>query len=111
MKKKKIIVAKNTKLLEKINVKIDNVKDKVINFLEMPKEMLSGYIKVSIIDNNYILLEGNSKIEDYTDTYIKIKTIKYVILLEGRKLDITEMNKDELVIEGQINNISYVKRE
>ncbi len=108
MKKNKKIVAKNTKIFKDVTKKVSNVKEKITSFLEMPKEMLGGYIKISIIDNNYIIFEGSSKIEDYTDNYIKLKTNKYIILLEGRKLDIREMNKDELIIEGQINNISYI---
>jgi len=108
MKKNKIIVAKNTKMLKDVNQKIVNVKDKITSFLEMPKEMLTGYIKMSIVDNNYIILEGSSKIEDYTDSYIKLKTDKYIVILEGRRLDIREMNKDEIIIEGKINNISYI---
>lgn len=108
MKKNKIIVAKNTKILKDVSEKIGNVKDKVTSFLEMPKEMLGGYIKMSIVDNNYMILEGSSKIEDYTDSYIKLKTDKYIVILEGSRLDIREMNKDELIIEGKINNISYI---
>lgn len=108
MKKKKNIVAKNTKIFEKANIKIDSIKDKITNFLELPKEMLGGYTKISIIDNNYLLLEGSSKIEDYTETYIKLKTDKNIIIIEGKKLDIREMSKDELIIEGKITNISYI---
>ena len=46
---------------------------------------------------------------DYYDHYIKIKTKKVTITLDGRKMEIKEINDNELVIEGELLNISYNK--
>lgn len=83
---------------------------KIAEFLEMPEELVGDNTKITLVDNKYLYLEGNNTIEDYYDHYIKIKTKKRGIVLDGKNMEIKEITDSELVIEGEIFNISYESR-
>lgn len=83
--------------------------DRIASFLEMPEELVGDNTKITLIDNKYLYLEGKNQIIDYYDHYIKIKTKKVIITLDGRKMEIKEISDNELVIEGEMLNISYNK--
>ena len=96
--------------IRKIKKKEDS-KERMVNriadFLEMPEELVGKSTKITLIDNKYLYLEGKNQIIDYYDHYIKLKTNKVILTLDGKKMEIKEINDNELVIEGQILNISY----
>jgi len=91
--------------------KQDRVKmvDRIAEFLEMPEELVGNYTKITLVDNKYLYLEGNNQIVDYYNHYIKIKTKKVIITLDGKNMEIKEISDSELVIEGEIYNVSYNK--
>ena len=94
----------------KNDVKIvrEKVRDKINKVLELPIEVTGDCLKVTVIDNNYLLIEGKSKVADYFDNYIKIKTEKYTVSIDGLNLSIKEISDIDLIISGNIQNISYV---
>ena len=96
--------------MRKINKKTQS-KERMVNriadFLEMPEELVGDNTKITLVDNKYLYLEGKNQIVDYYDHYIKLKTKKVTLTLDGRKMEIKEINDNELVIEGEILNISY----
>lgn len=105
VKKHKPIVSINKiKKISRIN---DKYRDKVTSFLEIPQELIGDNTRISIVDNKMIYLEGNNKIEDYYEHYIKIKTKKKTVIVDGKNMLIREMGDDELVIEGEVFNINF----
>lgn len=99
----------NIKAIKKINYAKETIKDRLSEFLEMPREITKSNIKITIINNKYLYLEGSNKIEDYYEHYIKIKTDVSTIVIDGKELNIKEIDEKELIIEGKIYNISYNK--
>ena len=88
--------------------KKEKIRDRINRVLELPVEVMGSTLKVNIIDNTYILIEGKTKVADYYDNYIKIKTDDYTITLDGENLSIKEISDVDLVIGGKIKNISYI---
>lgn len=86
----------------------EKIRDKINKVLELPIEMVGDSLRVITINNEYVLIEGKSKVADYFDNYIKIKTEKYTIGIDGRNLTIKEISDIDLIISGKIENISYV---
>ena len=107
VKKHKSIV--NIKKIKKIQNTKEKMINKVADFFEMPEELVGDNTKITLIDNKYLYLEGSNHIIDYYDHYIKIKTKKVIITLDGRNMEIKEISENELVIEGEIINLSYNK--
>ena len=105
--KKKI--SKNMKNSFKVKSKIYSTKEKISDFLELPKEVMLKSTKVTSIENTSVLIEGYKKIVDYYDNYIKIKANNIDIIIDGEGLDIVEITDYELVIEGKIYSLNYQK--
>lgn len=99
----------NIRKIKRINAAKEKMVDRIADFLEMPEELVGDNTKITLVDNKYLYLEGKNQIMDYYDHYIKIKTKKVTITLDGKKMEIKEINDNELVIEGEILNISYNK--
>lgn len=93
----------------KITEKINLTKERVSDFLELPKEVMSKISKITVIEDKSILIEGYQKIVDYYDDYIKIKANNLDVVIDGKSLDIQEITDYELVIEGTIYSINYKK--
>lgn len=105
VKKHKSIV--NIKKIKKVQTAKEKMINKVADFFEMPEELLGNNTKITLIDNKYLYLEGNNQIIDYYDHYIKIKTKKITLILDGKKMEIKDLSDNELMIEGEILNVSY----
>jgi len=86
----------------------EKVRDKINRVLELPIEIVGDSLRIITIDNEYILIEGKSKVADYFDNYIKLKTDRYTIAIDGSNLTIKEISDIDLIISGNIQNISYV---
>lgn len=99
----------NLNKIKKVRQDKEKMVDRIADFLEMPGEVVGDNTKITLVDNKYLYLEGNNQIIDYYDHYIKIKTKKTVITLDGKNMDIKEINDNELVIEGKILNVSLDK--
>lgn len=96
-------------MIKNINKKksINEAKDRFSKFLELPQEVIGKSSKITIIQNNSILIEGYKQIIDYYDDYIKIKLNSMDVLIDGKTLDIKEITDSDLVVEGNIYSINY----
>lgn len=75
--------------------------------LSYPTDLIGQSTRMAIVDNKYVLIEGKNKIEDYYTHYIKIKTSLTTIIIDGKNLNIKNLSSDELLIEGDILNVTY----
>lgn len=86
----------------------EKIRDRINEVLELPSYVMGDSLRANIIDNTYMLIEGKIKVADYFDNYIKIKAEKYNIEINGKNLTIKEISDTDLIISGEISNISYV---
>ena len=100
------------KIFKKINFKnkVSVAKEKFLEKLNLPDELVYDYAKITMIENKEILIEGSNNIVDYYDNYIKIQTKNVYIILDGKNLNINEINDNELLISGIITNVGYISR-
>lgn len=108
-KKDKRKISINLKNSFKFKSKINATKERVSEFLELPREVMLKSTKITTIENTSVLIEGYQKIIDYYDNYIKIKANNIDIVIDGENLDIIEITDSELVIEGKIYSLNYQK--
>ena len=100
------------KMIKKINFKnkVSVAKEKFLEKLNLPDELVYDYAKITMIENTEILIEGSNNIVDYYDNYIKVQTKNVYIIIDGKNLNINEINDKELLISGNITNIGYISR-
>lgn len=93
------------------SIKIKNgtsdAKNRFADFFELPQEVIKNTTKLTIINNDNILIEGYDRIADYLENYIKIKGKNLDIVIDGSNLDIKEVTDNDLVITGNIYSINY----
>jgi len=100
----------NLRKIRKVKNNREKMVNRIANFLEMPEELFDNNIKITLVDNKYFYLEGYNQIDDYYNHYIKIKTKKNIIALDGKNMNIKEISDSELCIEGEILGITYESR-
>ncbi len=76
---------------------------------DIPEELSSDIPKITILDFNRMLIENYKCILEYQDFFIRIKMATGLININGYKLIMNEMTKDDLIITGIIESIDYEK--
>lgn len=106
-KKEKKIWGKIISRSIKVKNFTSDAKNRFADFFELPQEVVKNTTKLTIINNDNILIEGYDRIADYLENYIKIKGKNLDIVIDGSDLDIKEVTDTDLVIIGNIYSINY----
>lgn len=77
--------------------------------LEMPNEVVSNEPKITINGFDEIIIENYKNILEYEEFYIKINTYIGVININGFNLTLNQLNKEDIMINGTIENIDFEK--
>ncbi|MEG1141706.1 MAG: YabP/YqfC family sporulation protein [Clostridia bacterium] len=94
-------------ILKKSKYDFSKTREQLYNLVDIPDYITSDSSKITIIDNTSVLIEGYVSVIDYYKHYIKIKGYKVDIAIDGKDLNISEITKEDLVISGDILNITF----
>ena len=78
-------------------------------FLEIPNEVISNEPKITINGFNEIIIENYKNILEYEEFYIKVNTYIGAININGFNLTLNQLNKEDIMINGTIENIDFEK--
>ncbi|RGX91901.1 sporulation protein [Roseburia sp. OF03-24] len=84
-----------------------NQKEKIINSLELPKDLMLGAAIVTATGRHEVLISNYKGILEYEDSFIKIQTKNCRILISGSHLAIDYYTNEEMKITGFLNTIQY----
>ncbi|KAE9636974.1 sporulation protein YqfC [Defluviitalea raffinosedens] len=90
------------------NIQPINLKKKVTDILELPKEVVLNLPMISMLGNEEMHIENYKGILEYDSERIKIYTSNGVLKLEGRGLSLKAMTTEEIVIKGTIFRIEFL---
>lgn len=82
-------------------------RDVFSEMVDIPNYIISNSSKITMIDNNNILIEGYKNVVDYYLHYIKIRGNNLEIVIDGKNLDIKEITDEDLVITGTIYSVNF----
>ena len=82
-------------------------KARLADKMELPKDLLLGAINIKVIGKWEMLIENYKSIIEYTDTVIKVQGKDTRIKIIGKNLQINCYSKEDMEIEGIINEIIY----
>lgn len=85
-------------------------REKLAGALELPKEILLNIPKIILLGNKSVVVENYKGILLFEDDTIKINTNSGILGVSGRKLKITEINADDLLVEGKIKSIEFMNQ-
>lgn len=80
---------------------------KLDNLLEIPREVISSDVKVTIIGFDEILIENYKNILEYQDILIKINTFEGAITIYGFELKLEQMTDEDIKVNGKIDTIEF----
>ncbi|MEG1705281.1 MAG: YabP/YqfC family sporulation protein [Clostridia bacterium] len=98
---------KNIMIKERVKEVSSKVRDVFSEASDIPSFVISNSSRITMIDNNNVLIEGYKNVVDYYMHYIKVKGNSMDIIIDGKDLDIKEITDEDLVISGSIYSVNF----
>ena len=80
---------------------------KLDSLLEMPREVVSTDVKMTILGFNEIIIENYKNILEYEELFIKINIFEGTINIHGFNLRLEQMTDDNIKVIGKIESIDF----
>lgn len=80
---------------------------KLDSLLEMPREVASNDVKITILGFNEIFIENYKNILEYEEVFIKINVFNGTINIHGFDLKLEQMTDDDIKVTGTIDSIEF----
>lgn len=82
--------------------------DRMVDFLDLPKDILLDLPRISMLGNSQISLENHKGILEYSPEVIRVNTSCGEMRIVGSGFVIQTILREEIVIDGRIRAIEYV---
>ncbi len=86
-------------------MKIKNTRNKIERMLELPIEVTTNIPKITITGFNQIMIENYTGIIEYEEYLVKINTSIGIIIMEGNKMNLNQINENDILISGEISKL------
>ena len=80
---------------------------KLDKLLEMPREVVSSDVKVTILGFNEIYIENYKNILEYGELFVKINIFNGTINIHGFNLNLEQMTDEDIRVTGKIDSIDF----
>lgn len=85
-----------------------HMKEKIVDGLELPKEILLNIPKIIMFGNKSIVVQNYKGILEYEDGKVKVNTGSGIIRISGNRILIKEINTEVISVEGVIKVIEFL---
>ena len=83
--------------------------NKLDSLLEIPREVASTDIKITISGFDEIFIENYKNILEYQDVLIKVNTYEGTVTIYGFNLKLEELTDEDIKVSGRIDTIELEK--
>ena len=80
---------------------------KLDSILELPREVASSDIKLTLNGFDEILIENYKNILEYQDILIKVNTFEGAITIYGFNLKLDQMTDEDIKVIGKLDSIEF----
>ena len=80
---------------------------KLDSILELPREVASSDIKLTLNGFDEVLIENYKNILEYQDILVKINTFEGAITIYGFDLRLEEMTDEDIKVNGKLDSIEF----
>ncbi len=80
------------------------IKEKFLDMMELPKELLKDVSRITLLGNEDILIENYKGIIEYEENIIRLNN---GINIFGTNLNVEEITDVDIFITGKINNVEF----
>ena len=81
---------------------------KIFDAIELPKDIVLGIPYFTMYGNLELIIENHKGIRCFNDELVEILSKSNIISVKGKNMSISEYTKDSIVVEGYIEQISFV---
>ena len=85
-----------------------NIKKKLVNTLELPKEIIFNLPLITIVGNEEINIENYKGVIEYSPEKIRINTECAVLKINGEKLSFKQITAENIIVTGIIQTLEYL---
>lgn len=89
--------------------KVPNIKERVSEVLELPKEVVMNVPKLTMVGNGNLIIENYKGVIEYDDCRVRINTGTGVIKITGIKLVIKGITSENILVDGEIESLEFIK--
>ena len=86
-------------------IKIKNTRNKIEKLLEIPVEVTTNIPKVTLIGFNQLMIENYTGVIEYEEYLVKINSSIGIIIIEGNKMNLNQINENDVLISGVLSKI------
>lgn len=90
-------------------VKKPNLKERVTEVLELPKEIVLNMPKLTMLGNGDLIVENYKGILEYDEGVIRLNTTSGIIRVTGADIYIKEITMESIMIFGNIQALEFMK--
>ena len=81
-------------------IKIKNTRNKIEKLLEIPVEVTTNIPKITLIGFNQLMIENYTGVIEYEEHLVKINSSIGIIIIEGNKMNLNQINENDVLISG-----------
>ena len=85
-----------------------NIKKKLVNTLELPKEIIFNLPLITMVGNEEINIENYKGVIEYSPEKIRINTECGVLKINGEKLSFKQITAENIIVTGIIQTLEYL---
>ncbi len=85
------------------------LKERVVELLELPKEIVLNMPRITMLGNRNLMIENYKGIIEYDSGKIRLNTAIGALQINGSNLLIREITAEDVVIDGDILSIEIQK--
>ena len=86
-------------------IKIKNTRNKIERLLEIPIEVTTNIPKITLVGFEQLMIENYMGVIEYEEYLVKINTSIGIIIIEGNKMNLNQINENDVLISGEIFKI------
>lgn len=88
-------------------ISFNHFKDNVVESLELPKDLVYGYVLLTVTGRKELLVENYRGILEYSTECIRLQAKDCRVTITGKALNIQYYTNEEMKICGIIKSIQY----
>ncbi len=80
------------------------IKEKFMDMMELPKELLKDVYRITLLGNEDVLVENYKGIIEYEENIIRLNN---GVNIFGNNLNVEEITNEDIFITGKISNVEF----
>lgn len=93
--------------MRELKLKKQNKKDRILDTLPLPQDIIHGDIRITVMGNREIWIENYKGLLEYTGTSIVLQAKTCKLQVEGKCLNIDYYTNEDMKISGRLTCLKY----